>query len=373
MTEVTKVPFAIVLACLLPLFVHFSWSMLDDARQASAIALVLTSVASYIVVRLSPSWNLAGYSVVIPVKKAVLITGCDSGFGHALVKKLDAYMFSTVFAACLNPDGDGAKKLTAECSKRVVVLPLDVSSDESVASAMKIIDETLIKRNHDLWAVVNNAGIWTCADIEFAPVERFKKLAEVNVYGTVRVTKACLKHIRRNKGRVVNVTSISGLWTIPSNAEYCMTKYALECFSDTLRHEMHQWGVKVSIVEPGPYAKATKIGLNLWEEFERSSNALWDNVDDSIKRQYGKAYFDSHIDWWKSALADTYDDGTPVVDAMVHAVWSINPKHRYLIGGFFNTKLTAFIMNVLPSYLTDKIFFRQLSHYVKPACLRKSL
>ncbi|XP_077988237.1 D-beta-hydroxybutyrate dehydrogenase, mitochondrial-like [Glandiceps talaboti] len=371
MVRVTKAVFFPSLAIILPAFLYYILPFIGEGRWATIITCLAALATTYILLRLVPSWNLAGYGVVNPVKKAVLITGCDSGFGHELVKKLDEFMFSTIFAACLNPDGEGAKKLTSECSYRVVIVPLDVTSDESVAKAMKLVDETLVKRNHDLWAVVNNAGIWTCADIEFAPIERFKKLAEVNVYGTLRVTKACLAQIRRNRGRIVNISSVSGVWTIPSNAEYCMTKYAIECFSDTLRYEMQQWGVNVCLVEPGPYARATSIGLNKWEEFKKSSYQLWDSLDDKVKRHYGKEYFDSHMQFWKNALDDTSDDGTPVVNAMVHAVWSLDPKHRYLIGGFFDTWVKAYMFRFLPSFITDQLFIQQLATYAKPTVLRK--
>ncbi|XP_078695097.1 D-beta-hydroxybutyrate dehydrogenase, mitochondrial-like isoform X2 [Branchiostoma floridae x Branchiostoma belcheri] len=84
---------------------------------------------------------------------------------------------------------------------------------------------------------------------------------EVNTFGTVRVTKAFLPLIRRAKGRVVNVTSAEGLHSTPTVSAYCMTKAALESFSDALRHEMHKWGVKVIIVEPGSFGPATNIAL----------------------------------------------------------------------------------------------------------------
>ncbi|XP_077988352.1 D-beta-hydroxybutyrate dehydrogenase, mitochondrial-like [Glandiceps talaboti] len=372
MVRVTRAVFFLSLACILPAFLYYVLPFIGEGLWATIITSLAALVTTYTVIRLLPSWNLAGYGVLSPVKKAVLITGCDSGFGHLLVKKLDEYMFSTVFAACLNPDGEGAQTLTTECSNRVVIVPLDVTSDESVAKAMNLVDETLVKRNHDLWAVVNNAGIWASADIEFAPIERFKKLAEVNVYGTVRVTKACLQHIRRNQGRIVNISSTAGIRTTPSNGEYCMTKYAVECFSDTLRYEMKQWGVNVCIVQPGPYAKATSIGPNKWEEFEKSRYQLWDSLDDTVKRQYGREYFDSHMQFRKGALNGSCDDATPVVDAMVHAVWSLDPKHRYLVGGFFKIWMLAYMFRFLPSFIMDRMFIQQFANlYAKPAALIK--
>ncbi|XP_006815765.1 D-beta-hydroxybutyrate dehydrogenase, mitochondrial-like [Saccoglossus kowalevskii] len=372
MASVNQLIFIALLFVTVPTFLHFS-TTLGDGVQPKCLAVIFAVIAAYACIRLLPdrTFGLVSYGVVTPIKKAVLITGCDTGFGHELVKKLDEFRFSTVFAGCLYPDGEGAKKLQAKCSHRVVIVPLDISSDESVAMAMQQVEETLRKRTHDLWAVVNNAGIFQCGDIEFAPLEMFKRLAEVNVYGTVRVTKACLRHIRRHQGRVVIMSSISGLWTIPSNAPYCMTKYALESFTDALRCEMKQWGVKVCAIEPGQYGRATNIGLNRVDEMKEVANKLWDNADDNVKKDYGKGYIDSHVENCKRDLDSCYSDGSPVVMAMLNAVWDTNPKDRYLVGGLFKTWLPAYMFRYLPSYITDQTFIRQFSKYSKPLALRK--
>ncbi|NWQ82298.1 BDH protein, partial [Columbina picui] len=133
--------------------------------------------------------------------KAVLITGCDKGFGHALAKQLHAEGF-TVFAGCLLADknGDGARELKNMKSDRMQVLQMDVCSDQEVAQAVDFVKRTLKESEGGLWGLVNNAGVSTFGEVEFATLDNYKNVAEINLWGTVRVTKAFLPLIRRAKG-----------------------------------------------------------------------------------------------------------------------------------------------------------------------------
>ncbi|NXX06134.1 BDH protein, partial [Larus smithsonianus] len=133
--------------------------------------------------------------------KAVLITGCDKGFGHALAKLLHSKGF-TVFAGCLQADknGDGARELKNMKSDRMQVLQMDVCSDQEVAQAVDFVKRTLKVPEEGLWGLVNNAGISTFGEVEFASLDNYKDVAEINLWGTVRVTKAFLPLIRRAKG-----------------------------------------------------------------------------------------------------------------------------------------------------------------------------
>ncbi|XP_070531614.1 D-beta-hydroxybutyrate dehydrogenase, mitochondrial-like [Ptychodera flava] len=167
---------------------------------------------------------------MLPVDgRTVFITGCDSGFGHQLACRLDK-LGLTVFAGCLIEGGDGAQKLRSLCSRSLKIVPIDVTSDDSVRLAQKIVEDSLPDKSKGLWAVVNNAGIWRWGEIEWAKVDIFKEVAEVNVYGMVRVTKAFLPLIRQAKGRIVNVGSMSGMFTVPAGATYCMSKICHRIF-----------------------------------------------------------------------------------------------------------------------------------------------
>ena len=138
--------------------------------------------------------------------KAILITGCDTGFGNQLAKRCDKLGFY-VFAGCLNPDENGAQELKDFCSEKLKILRLDVTKYEDVVNAINQIKSSDLQ----LWVVVNNAGISMNAPIEWgSDVKQLNDIFSVNVLGAVRVTKLCLPLLKQTKGRVINVSSIAG-------------------------------------------------------------------------------------------------------------------------------------------------------------------
>ena len=146
------------------------------------------------------------FKISISSDRGVLITGCDTGFGHQLAIKLDKLGF-TVFAGCLHSDSDGAKSL-AQLSNKIHVIQMNVTSSDEVSRAM---DFVMSKSGVQLWALVNNAGVGHAAFAEWGnDVEDVERLMQVNLYGLIRVTKMFLPILRQSKGRVVNVASIAG-------------------------------------------------------------------------------------------------------------------------------------------------------------------
>lgn len=141
-----------------------------------------------------------------PYKKIVLITGCDTGFGHALAKRLDQYGVH-VFAGVLNVEGEGAKELKAKCSNRMRVIKLDVTKVDDVNNVVHQIRQS----RTPLWALVNNAGIGIGCPFDWGnDVDEYRRVFEVNVFGLVRLTKSCISLLRHSNGRVVNVSSLAG-------------------------------------------------------------------------------------------------------------------------------------------------------------------
>ena len=157
---------------------------------------------------------------------------------------------------------------------QLLVVPLDVTSEESVAAAKAIVEEKLASSNSNssgskkgkasnsglpglgLWSVVNNAGVLSLLEIELGDMTPFTRQMEINCFGLVRVTKAFLPVLRRNRlnrGRVVNVASLAGRFTMPGFVAYCMSKGAVITFSDGLRREAAKWGIEVFCVEPHLY------------------------------------------------------------------------------------------------------------------------
>ena len=108
--------------------------------------------------------------------------------------------------------------------------------------------------------MINNAGIAVAGPIEAVGIEDFKEQFAVNVFGLVETTQAFLPIIRKTKGRIVNISSVSGLLVSPFVGPYCASKYAVEAISDALRRELLSTGVKVIVIEPGP------IKTPIWEK-----------------------------------------------------------------------------------------------------------
>ena len=174
--------------------------------QTVGVLTVLTYLSWLLATALRNSSHLEHIS---PKGRAVLITGCDTGFGHQLCYKLDSYGFH-VFAGLLSTESQSAQKLVQNCSNRLRILKLDVTKVDDVTNAVKQIEESGLQ----LWALLNNAGIALYALTEMGTdVEVFEKIFAVNVFGLVRMTKHCLPLLRKSGGRVVNMSSVAGIYS----------------------------------------------------------------------------------------------------------------------------------------------------------------
>jgi NADP-dependent 3-hydroxy acid dehydrogenase YdfG len=172
----------------------------------------------------------------------VLVTGCSSGIGKATAAALVG-AGHTVYATARRPetlvDLEAAGALT---------LALDVTSEESMASAVKAIEA---EHGH-VGALVNNAGYGEYGTIEETDLDKVRTMFETNVFGLARLTQLVLPAMRTARsGRVVNVGSMGGRFTFPVGGYYHATKYAVEAITDALRNEVHGFGIAVSLIEPG--------------------------------------------------------------------------------------------------------------------------
>ncbi|KAM6976756.1 D-beta-hydroxybutyrate dehydrogenase, mitochondrial [Aplochiton taeniatus] len=287
--------------------------------------------------------------------KAVFITGCDSGFGHALANHLHRLGF-TVFAGCLFKDqgGEGAKELEDIHSNRMKVVQLDVCSEEQVCQAVQYVKENLEESERGLWAVVNNAGVSTFGEVEFTTIDTYKQVSEVNLWGTIRVTKALLPLIRRAKGRVVNVASMYGRMGNALRSPYCVSKYGVEAFSDCLRYEMKAWGVKVCVIEPGNFITAT--GILTKDVVARTADKLWTEAPANVKEDYGKTHFEQHMSLMRSYCNSGQKEVAPVLDDITDAITSKRPYTRY------NPMephwwIRMQLMTHLPAIISDRLYF----------------
>jgi NAD(P)-dependent dehydrogenase (short-subunit alcohol dehydrogenase family) len=185
----------------------------------------------------------------------VLITGTSSGFGLLIVKSLLGAGHN-VFAGMRDPSGRSAQAAAAlrdvasSSSGKLSVLELDVLDTASVERA---VDEAIKAAGH-LDVVVNNAGGGTVGQTEGFTPEQFQQVFDLNVYGVQRVTRAALPHMRARKaGLIINIGSGLGRYVLPFLAPYAMTKFALECMTDSYAMELAPFGVEFSLVQPGGF------------------------------------------------------------------------------------------------------------------------
>ncbi|KAM8977538.1 retinol dehydrogenase 7-like [Pelodytes ibericus] len=284
--------------------------------------------------------------------KYVLITGCDTGFGNLLAKQLDQ-LGLIVLAACLTEKG--AENLKKESSSRLRTVILDVVDSQSVSSAAKWVENTV--GNTGLWGLVNNAGIGTLGPNAWQRKEDFVKVLNVNLLGAIDVTLHVLPLIRKAHGRIVNVSSAFGRLAVCGGG-YCLTKYGMEAFSDSLRRELCSFGVKVSIIEPGgfqtPMVKAGQHKADL--------KLLWESLPAETKECYGEQYYKQYLNSLEQLVGTASPSLYKVTDCMEHALTAVYPWTRYSVG--WDSKLYYLPLSYLPTVFTDYILHNRA---LKPA------
>uniref|UniRef100_A0A8B9MVT2 Hydroxysteroid 11-beta dehydrogenase 2 n=1 Tax=Accipiter nisus TaxID=211598 RepID=A0A8B9MVT2_9AVES len=210
------------------------------------------------------------------------LAGCDSGFGQATARHLDAMGFR-VFASVLDPQGPGAQELRRSCSPSLTLLQMDLTKPEDIQRVLQHVQAHT--NSTGLWGLVNNAGFNdTIADAELSPLGKFRTCMEVNFFGSLELTKGLLPLLRSTGGRIVTVSSPAG--EQPAFA-YGASKAALSLLMDTFRSELQPWGVKVSLVLPGYYKTGKRVGAHLLPAPTGKGQVTW-----------GGRWSNSRSSWW---------------------------------------------------------------------------
>jgi NADP-dependent 3-hydroxy acid dehydrogenase YdfG len=193
--------------------------------------------------------------------KTVLITGTSSGFGKMLTEQLSAQSQCNIIATMRNTNSTNSKvKQELETLPNVEVLELDVTSEKEVNA----VTETVLKKYETIDILINNAGVFGGGLLEAYSMTQVQKLFEINVYAPLRLMKAVLPSMRQQKdGLIINLSSMLGFFSIPLNAVYCATKFALEALVTGSYGELIQKGVENILVEPGsfPTELYQKVGI----------------------------------------------------------------------------------------------------------------
>jgi len=180
--------------------------------------------------------------------KTVLITGCSSGYGLETARHFHAQGWR-VIATMRTPREDLLPR-----SERMRVLPLDITSPDSIARTVALAGPIDV--------LVNNAGIGLIGVLEATPMAKARELFETNTFGTIAMCQAVIPMMRaRGTGTIVNVTSTVTLAPMPLTSLYTASKTAISGFTGALAHELRDFGVAAKLVEPG-YGPTTRFAAN---------------------------------------------------------------------------------------------------------------
>ncbi len=206
--------------------------------------------------------------------KTALITGCSSGYGLETTRYLHAQGWN-VIATMRTPRAD-----VLPASPRMRVLALDVTKPDSIAAALQA--------SGPIDVLVNNAGVGMFGAFEAAPMAAIRSMFETNTFGVMAMTQAVLPQFRvRKSGVVVNVTSSATLMPMPLVAAYTASKTAIEGFTASLAHELHDFGIRVKLVEPG-YGPTTRFQQNVQTPVEHMIPAAYAPYAHSVLAAYGQ-------------------------------------------------------------------------------------
>jgi len=265
---------------------------------------------------------------------SVLVTGAGRGIGLAITQHMSECGWDVYATARSDADLERLDRLD-----RVHAVPLEITDRASVAGLVAHLPDTLN-------GVVNSAGIIVNGPVESLSLDDLSRQLDVNVIAQIGVTQAVLPRIRASRGRIVFMSSVSGLITLPGSGAYSASKYALESLADALRMELRPWHIPVSLVEPGP------TRTDMW------GDALVDHDRMAAKLS------EHHRELYASQLAGNRKliplfqkvagDPKKVVKAVDRALTSKHPRRRYLTDNLSRAQKRFLAMS--PTAVNDAVF-----------------
>ncbi|KAJ3103399.1 hypothetical protein HDU96_009283 [Phlyctochytrium bullatum] len=293
--------------------------------------------------------------------QTVVITGCDTGFGHETTLVLLSHGLDVV-AGCFTEEG--RKNLTRIKQEneslykgKLTTLPLDVTSESSVADFAREIE--LIAPD-GIYCLINNAGILDTGAIELLPFDVHRQIFDVNYFGALRTMQALLPSLRRRAlvhpspaPRLVNIASMAGRSICPTLSAYSASKHAVKALTEAARIELAPFGVKVVVVEP---IFANTPMVTAIEALRRRVERNFGRMPAEARAAYGveDGLVDQMMQHEREKVANffTLKPGQ-VVDCIVHAVEVPKPEVRYVVG--LSSYVVLFLQAVFPVFITDYI------------------
>lgn len=271
--------------------------------------------------------------------KTILITGCSTGIGLDLAESLNEKGFQIFATARKESDVEKLKQLGLRA------LQLDVADSESIRTATNTV---LQESNGKLYALINNAGFGQAGAVEDLKRDVLREQFETNLFGLVELTNTLLPVMhQQGYGRIIQISSVLGFVAMPFRGAYIASKFALEGISDTLRLELKDTNIHISLIEPGP----------ITSRFRQNSLALFNRNIDSENSRFHTQYKAtlSRLETEGPAVPFTLEPEA-VTNKVLTALTSTRPKPRYFVT--FPTYLFAYLKRILPTTVLDKLLSR---------------
>ncbi len=271
--------------------------------------------------------------------KNILITGCSTGIGYTVAKGLQARGYR-VFATARK-----AADLERLENEGLNAIELDLADSESVNDA---VNELMLRTSNELYGVFHNGAYGQPGAIEDLSRATLEKQFASNVFGWIELNNRLMPIFRQhNEGRIIFNSSVLGLVALPYRGAYNASKYAIEGFADTLRQELADSRIYVSLIEPGPIKSQFRAN---------ALQALKDNID--INTSYHRQKYQGNIrrlEKQGAAVPFTLEPEA-VLQKVIHALESNKPKAHYYVT--FPTYLFATLKRILPTTWLDKILLQ---------------
>ncbi|MDC0434635.1 SDR family NAD(P)-dependent oxidoreductase [bacterium] len=281
--------------------------------------------------------------------KNIFITGVSTGIGYDAVKhflQLGYRVFGSV-----RSDADAAR-LAQEFPTNFTCLQFDVVDVESIELAVEKVQAQL--GDESLTALVNNAGYALAGPMALLSDTAFRKQMEVNVYGARNVINAVLpllggtSDFKGEPGKVINISSISGIFNTPMNGAYCVSKHALESMAEVYRRELMIYGIQFSSIQPGP------IESKLWEKNDDTLDEYFDSDYGNMAKNTSKIVHAGK----RSALP-----ASVISNLIQKIIDSKSPRLSYVV---HRNKFRVFVLTrMLPRFLVDQLIHRSLNKSVQ--------
>jgi NAD(P)-dependent dehydrogenase (short-subunit alcohol dehydrogenase family) len=269
-------------------------------------------------------------------KKVVLVTGASSGLGLAVATHLSE-MGYTVYAGARSFKNEGKDQIAVSSKEKHNKVYLDVTNQDSVDEVLN----TIMKYEGRLDILVNCAAHLVLGAIEDTTIDEYRGVLETNLLGTLRMCQGVVPIMRKQgEGRIINFSSLNGLMATPFQGAYVSSKFAIEGMTECLSLEVKDFGIKVTLIEPGDHRSGSK------------------NYRPHAKKADLKtsAYNDRYIRVTNKYAHDEENGGYP--EKLAEVVYKItkkkNPNLRYVVGTF-GENISVILKRILPARIAEMI------------------